>query len=166
MNRRQNHKIPIILKIQRLCIPHRPVPPLPLRIPIPQIRKPILALPSRPTVHILQPIILPPRLPYRLREMESRPPVDGDDGPVDRAALVPAPAAPDPDGALEVCLDVFVVVAVGGCGDLHGADGFRLQLGEALVDVDACNLDAEDEGAVGDGGVGADESWGFVSDGL
>lgn len=54
--------------------------------------------------------------------MESGPSIDSNDGAIDSASLVPTSAAPDPDCALKVCLDVLIVIPVGICSDFYGAD--------------------------------------------
>lgn len=148
MHLRQIEQVPVLVKVQCLGRADGLVPGFRKAKPVTQVGKPVLPVRAGQPLEVE---VLPARVLDSLHKVEAGPAVDGNDGPVDGAALVPAAAAPRPHGALQVLLHVLVVLLVGVGPHLEGVVALRLQLGEPLVDVDAHGLDAEHQRPVGDG---------------
>ena len=154
MNIRKNRQPPVLIQIQRLCRTNTSCLHLTPREAIAEIRKPVeLGL-----FHPCKMKVFPARVLDRLHEVERCATIDSNNWPINRAALVPTPAALCPNGALEVLLHVLVVFLVDIVSHFEALDGLGLQLLEPFVDVDRGCLDAENQRSVADGAVGADES--------
>lgn len=143
VNSRQNHQIPIILKVECLCVSNRTVPHFSLGKSISKISKAIPRPPSFSTRHELNSVILPSRLANRFGEVESCPTIYCNDLTVCCPAFVPTAAVAHPNCTLEIFLDMLIVVCVCFCGDFKCSDGFGLELCDDVVEIDGDRLDPQ-----------------------
>lgn len=90
--------------------------------------------------------------------MESGASVNRNNFPVRSTSFVPASTILYPDCALEICLDMFAVVVIGFRGNFHRVNILGLEFVDAVVNVDADRLDAQNERAVRDWKVGSNEA--------
>lgn len=141
MNLRENKQVPKLFKIQCLRRADRATLGLPQRDPIAQVRKPVSPGFGRP-VHSK---VLPARVLHCLHEVEDGSAVDGDDGTVEGATLIPTAAVSCPDCSFEILLDVLVIFLVGVVVDLEAADAFGLDFVNPFIDIRSRCLDPEDQ---------------------
>lgn len=108
MNIRKNKQPPILFEIDGLGCPNTAPFCLSMGKSITQICKPV-------GFGILQPVdikILPTRILDCLHEMECRATINSRYGPINCAALIPAPTTPCPHSSFQISLYVLIVLVV------------------------------------------------------